>query len=63
MVFELEGFLAFWTFELAQHRTLIVADHVALKTVHVSECLVAHLAGLQHKITLYSRNHLLSMET
>ena len=46
MVLELEGFFAFWTLELAQHRTLVVADHVALKTVHIGECFVAHLAGL-----------------
>jgi len=47
MMFELERLFALGTFELAQHRALIVAYHVPLETVNVGERLVAHLAGLQ----------------
>jgi len=49
MMFELERFLAFGTFELAENRALVVAYHVPLETVHVGERLVAHLARLQRK--------------
>lgn len=46
MMFELERFFAFGTFELAEHCALIVAYHVPLETVNVGKCLVAHLARL-----------------
>lgn len=44
MVFELERFFTLRTFEFAENRALVVTYHVPLKTVHVCECLVAHLA-------------------
>lgn len=44
MMFELECFFALGTFELAQHRTFVVAYHVPLETVYVSKCFVAYFA-------------------
>lgn len=46
MMFELERFFALRTFELAKHRTFVVAYHVPLETVHVGECFVAYFARL-----------------
>lgn len=45
MMFELERLFALGTFELAQHRALVVTYHVPLETVNIGERLVAHLAG------------------
>lgn len=47
MVFELERFLAVWTFEFPENSALVVADHVPLETIDVRECLVANLARLK----------------
>lgn len=44
MMFELECFFALGTFELAKHRTLVVAYHMPLETVHVGERFVAYFA-------------------
>lgn len=49
MMFELERFFALGTFELAQHRALVMAYHVPLEAVNVGKRLVAHLARLQMK--------------
>lgn len=46
MMFELESFFTFGTFELAKHRALVVTYHVSLEPVHVGERLVAYLARL-----------------
>jgi hypothetical protein len=50
MMLEFESLVTLRTLELPQHSALVVAYHVALQTVDVRECLVAHFAGLLTEI-------------
>lgn len=49
-MFELERLFTLWALELPENGTLVVTYHVALKTVHIGERLVAHLARLEQII-------------
>jgi hypothetical protein len=46
VMFKFEGFITLWTLELAEDRTLVVAYHMPLQSIHVGEGLVANLARL-----------------
>lgn len=49
VVFQFERLVAVVALELAQHRRLFVADHVALQPVHVGKGFVALGTGLRER--------------
>lgn len=53
MMFKFESLFAFWALELPENGALVVADHVALQTIHIGERFVTNFTGLKQSFYIF----------